>query len=510
MQNKKLYWILSFSKSTICLPIEDVCDNYIDCPLKDDELMCALKNIKCPVSCSCHNFAIQCLGNSQELISIFYKLPYSAVQISFTYMASLHTLKVFRYLVLGDFSNNMITSPCYTLSGNKSILSLDLSKNDIHVLLAYCFNNLSRMELLYLNHNHVHTIAKNAFLNVPKMKLLNLSHNSLNYIPPTLFYNLSYFKVLSVVKNPFFLLHSISFRNMEMNILQSDNYRICCIASSAKICTTTKPWYANCKSLLPSYAVRVFMIIIGSLILVLSILSLILQVRLRTKYRASIFPVIIICLNISDILVSLYFSFLITVEFIHKVSIISYEKIWKRSFPCYMIFFTSLLFTIELPLLLSFISLARLRAVTKPLEHNFQRHPLMAQIIPICTFTGLLMSILLTTGHATIHDKIPTTLCFPFIDPSHSQWFIKLITFITGTIQLSSSLFIMSVYLLFITILNNSSKYLKCNISKKISRVGMIIQLFIVTSSNIICWIPANITYLMSLYMSKYSTNLLI
>ena len=153
------------SKSTICLPVEDVCDNYIDCPLKDDELMCALKNIKCPISCSCHNFAIQCLGNLTELtelVNVFYKLPYSVVKISFTNMVSMHTLKVFRYLVLGDFSNNMITSPCYTLSGNKSILSLDLSKNFIYVLPAYCFSNLSRIELLYLNHNHIHTIVKNS------------------------------------------------------------------------------------------------------------------------------------------------------------------------------------------------------------------------------------------------------------------------------------------------------------------------------------------------------------
>ena len=134
----------------------------------------------------------------------------------------------------------------------------------------------------------------------------------------------------------------------------------------------------------------------------------------------------------------------------------------------------------------------------------------MAHIIPISTFTGVLMSVLLTTGHATIHDEIPTTLCLPFIDPSDSQWFIKLITFITATIQLSSSLFIVVVYLLFVKILNNSSKYLNCTISKKISRVGMIIQLYIVTSSNIICWIPANVIYLISLYMSQYSTNLLI
>ena len=191
-------------------------------------------------------------------------------------------------------------------------------------------------------------------------------------------------------------------------------------------------------------------------------------------------------------LVSLYFISLVTADFIYHVSIISYEKIWKRSFPCYLIFFTSLIFTIESPLLLSIISLARLRAVTKPLESNFQKHSLMVQLISFCTFTGLLLSILLTTGHATIYDEIPTTLCLPFIDPSDSQWFIKLITFIIATIQLGSSLFIVAVYMLFVKILNKSSKYLEFNVSKRISRVGIIIQLFVVTFSIIVCWILAN------------------
>ena len=498
------------SKSSICFPVEDVCDNYIDCPEKDDELMCGLKNIKCPVSCSCHNFAIQCLGSLLDIMNIYHKLPYSVIKVSDTSMATLHVLKIFSYLVLVDFSNNMIISPCYILSGNKSILQLDLSKNVIYVLQSYCFSNLSRIELFYLNNNHLHTIEKKAFWDVPNMKLLNLSCNSLNYIPPTLLYNLYHFKVLSVVKNSFLLLNPTLFRNTEIYILQSDDYRICCIASSVKMCTATKLWYINCKNLLPTHTVRIFIIIVGSLVLVLSVLSLILQVKLRAKYRASIFPIIIICLNISDMLVSLYFIILVTAEFIYQVSIILYEKIWKRSFSCYLIFFTSLVFTIESPVLLSIISLARLRAVTNPLESNFQRHSLMAKLIPICTLSGLLLSILLTTGHATIHDEIPTTLCLPFIDPSDSQWFIKLITFITTTIQLSSSLFIVAVYILFVKILNKSSKYLKCNVSKKISRAGMIIQLFVVTFSNIVCWIPANAIYLISLYKSKYSTNLLI
>ena len=498
------------SKSSICFPVEDVCDNYIDCPEKDDELMCGLKNIKCPISCSCHNFAIKCLGPSPEIINIHYKLPHSVIKVSNTSIATLHILKVFSYLVLIDFSDNMIISPCYILSGNNSILQLDLSENVIYVLQSYCFTNLSRIELLYLNNNHLHTIKKKAFWDVPNIKLLNLSHNSLNYIPSTFLYNLCYFKVLSVVNNPFFLLDLTFFRNTEIYILQSDDYRICCIASFVKMCTATKLWYINCKNLLPTETVRIFIITIGSIVLVLSILSLILQVKSRATYRARIFPIIIICLNISDMLVSLYFIILVTADFIYHLSIISYEKIWKRSFPCYLIFFTSLIFTIESPLLLSIISLARLKAVEKPLESNFQRHSLMAQLMPLCTLTSLLLSILLTTGYATIHDEIPTTLCLPFIDPSDSQWFIKLITFITATIQLSSSLFIVAVYILFVKTLNKSSKSLKGNVSKKISRVGMIIQLFVVTFSNIVCWIPTNAIYLISLYKSKYSTNLLI
>ena len=48
------------------------------------------------------------------------------------------------------------------------------------------------------------------------------------------------------------------------------------------------------------------------------------------------------------------------------------------------------------------------------------------------------------------------------------------------------------------------------NMSHEISRFHLMVQLVILTSSNIICWIPANIVNLSSLYMETYSTDLLI
>ena len=293
------------SSSSICLPIEDICDNYFDCPLKDDELMCALQTTKCPTLCHCHKFAMLCLGYLPEISNIYHALPHYAIKVSFTSIISLHLVKLFGHLVKVDLCCNTIALPCNILSGNETILWLDISKNEISVLLPYCFYYLSRLELIYINHNHLHTIHKLAFLILPNLKVVNISYNSLNHIPPKFLYKLFNLKIMSILENSLFLLKSMSFENTKMDILESGDYRICCIASSAKFCTAIKPWYFNCKTLLPTFTMRICIVIVACLILIFNSLSVLLQSKVRTKYN--IFPVVIMCLNISDMLVSVYF-----------------------------------------------------------------------------------------------------------------------------------------------------------------------------------------------------------
>ena len=312
---------------------------------------------------------------------------------------------------------------------------------------------------------------------------------------------------MSILENSLFILKSTLFENTKIDILESNDYRVCCIASSVTFCSATKPWYFNCKTLLPTFTMRISIAIVACLILMLSIVSIVLQSKVRTTY--SIFPMAIMCLNVSDMLVSIYFAVLIIAEVIYKESIISYEKVWKRSLPCYIIFFASLVFTIESPILLSLISFSRLKAVLKPLKCKFEMYSMFVQLT-LCVFIGLLMAAALTTGQVVMHKELPTPLCLPFIDPSNSQWFIKLITTVTVVIQVSSTVIIVTVYFSFIKLLNKGLKYFQHNIFRQRTKVSVVIQLLIVTASNVACWIPANIIYLISLYMSKYSKELMV
>ena len=46
--------------SQLCIHMFDVCNRFEDCPNKDDEAMCELRDVNCPKSCMCLNFAVMC------------------------------------------------------------------------------------------------------------------------------------------------------------------------------------------------------------------------------------------------------------------------------------------------------------------------------------------------------------------------------------------------------------------------------------------------------------------
>ena len=48
--------------SSKCLHLDDVCNQHLDCPNKDDEYLCLLKDINCPSLCQCLTFAVRCYG----------------------------------------------------------------------------------------------------------------------------------------------------------------------------------------------------------------------------------------------------------------------------------------------------------------------------------------------------------------------------------------------------------------------------------------------------------------
>ena len=181
---------------------------------------------------------------------------------------------------------------------------------------------------------------------------------------------------------------------------------------------------------------------------------------------------------------------------------------WRSSFPCFMIFVISLTFSFLSVTYLSFMSLCRIILVISPLNISFKNKYFIIKILGFL-FTGTMScSALLAILYKTTYSTLPTNLCLPFIDPTNSIIFIKILTMFIAIFQILASIFICITYAFLFKNLNLS----KLNISKSYNRShkGLMVQLLVVTVSNLICWIPSNIIYLSSLFMSRYSTDSII
>ena len=75
--------------SQICLHTEDVCNGYVECPHREDEILCELSNLKCLDGCVCLKFAIMC-KNATLLVNN--TLPYISYHISLSNIQNLKFL----------------------------------------------------------------------------------------------------------------------------------------------------------------------------------------------------------------------------------------------------------------------------------------------------------------------------------------------------------------------------------------------------------------------------------
>ena len=162
-----------------------------------------------------------------------------------------------------DLSQNMITLPCYVLPKNTSIIFIDLSKNMISVLPNLCFTDMKTIKSLQLILNLLHTVHKKVFVNLTNLKTLNLSHNSLNFIPKLTLWDLPNLQTLSLVRNPLTFLDTNMFTALAVHLIECDDYRLCCLATSEISCTAKRQWYMSCINLIPTFPIAISFITVS-------------------------------------------------------------------------------------------------------------------------------------------------------------------------------------------------------------------------------------------------------
>ena len=174
------------SKSQLCIHIEDICNGYNDCPLKDDEYMCSLKGLICPKSCLCHQFALGCFQGVLRKTVIFGTLPYTSVFISNIIIPDNNILKSFVNATIAQLPGNNIQSICNGLFLNsRQIIVLNMAVNKINLLDKYCFEGLVQLQHIFVNNNLLKVIHSEAFYNLVNLKYINLSNNFLEHFQKT-------------------------------------------------------------------------------------------------------------------------------------------------------------------------------------------------------------------------------------------------------------------------------------------------------------------------------------
>ena len=115
--------------SHMCLHLGNVCDGKNDCPFSDDELLCGLKLVTCPLQCTCLILAIDCRNVSVNGIISGLTNIYVSVYISVSHIFSLKSIehKLTETQVL-KVPHNDLLDVC-NISPFKKLLFLDLSFN---------------------------------------------------------------------------------------------------------------------------------------------------------------------------------------------------------------------------------------------------------------------------------------------------------------------------------------------------------------------------------------------
>ena len=324
--------------SQIGIHIDDVCDTKIDCPYLDDEQLCALLTVTCPTICLCHGLAVQCLDTNIIYSMLSSNLPYISVFISLTNVYSLQIVINFISIIYLFLSHNKIMEVCYILHRNDTIIHLDVNSNGILQLSRNCFINLLRLKIINLSANRIQRIHKFAFVYLPKLKVLNIAKNYLNEMHSNFLQNISF---LDIRNNPLLLLKREVFQNSRINHISSNAYHVCCLTPPTISCDAVKPWYISCLNLLPNTSTRVLLTVVSFSTFLLNILSICLQVKGKGFLS---FKFLIIFVNISDLVCSVYLIILLFTDFLYHDNFITNEVSWRSSTSCSMIFILSVLF----------------------------------------------------------------------------------------------------------------------------------------------------------------------
>ena len=300
--DKEIYNCIHLYKcrySKICVHLASLCNNQIDCPMGDDEMLCGLKNTKCILFCKCLAYALHCKNIKVRIPLISY--PFLSVTLVNIILLN-DIFKYFPNSLYITLNRNGLTNVCqnFTL---QSIVLLDIKFNKISYILTGCFISLFQLKAIYLDYNSIASVNALSFVNLSNLHVLSLSNNPLHSIG-NIILNSPALKILSI--RHIQLTNVFDLKHLKVMIFDTSDFHLCCIAPSHSQCSQVIPWFYSCTDLLPKETMKMSLFSMLILVFITNFISI--PICMYIESSGKIFQKIMYSINFTDMTCVIYLS----------------------------------------------------------------------------------------------------------------------------------------------------------------------------------------------------------
>ncbi len=485
---------------TTCTHKNNVCDGFVHCPNGDDEKYCDV--LECPCQCQCLLYAAVCTSSQLSEGKTRYNIR--SLTASFSVILNINNfVSSFKKLTHLHIAHCSAAGICGS-SLPTYLVSLKVEFTKLRFLSKHCFYSYTFMKELHLPNDEISFVSSQALSHLPSLTLLNLSSNPLSDLPPDFITSLA--PVRKIILLQVNLIYSNQKTFLKMNPgqrIETSDFHLCCLIPPAATCSAQIPWYISCSTLLPNQTIFFACLIMFSLLLLLNVVCFLSFLGPEDANKA--FTVSVYAMSFANIFCGAYIATLWAADIFYKETFVLMEHMWRSSNTCHMAFGIILWFTLLSQSLLFFLPLSRLMVVLKPLNTKFKLKSFVIKCLWWQIILCLLVTVSVTSTTSMLQGNIPTNLCSPFIDPTHSSTFVLILTCAGVLFQLVTCTSTALFHFMLVCKVHETPLALPVQVGRPRHTFKLTLQLVILTLSHLVSWLPVTEDYLSAIFEARFS-----
>ena len=495
---------------TKCLHFSKYCDNNKDCIFGDDESWCTNGSVLvCPKECKCFAQSLICTNMDNNLHHhIWSSVKYlKCISCNPHYYSKLFSS--FQAIMFLNIKDHMFDSICLKKDENIPILYLlrhfDISSNRLTEIKNNCFFSLNRMITFHLQNNLISNLGDKSFKIFLYLNLLDLSHNRISKLRRTIFNGLTSIKTINLTFNPIMYIETDTFQGMSPKTIHSFNIQVCCMSQSWIKCKVKQDSFSKSNDLLFNKLMKYLYSLIGSLTIILNMISFFLDITKR-KMRKQTQASSIIYLSVFNWLFGLYLVVIALADWHYKGNYIGLDMSWRNSLICKLSSFCVLVSLTVSPVILSILMLTKFCVIKWPMTSKLKDPSFVKRVIEISFTIVLAICINLISTIFIFPSKHNLSgICIPIFTPDNHSLPLLVTTLFIVNVKVFSLVTIVILSIFLLHILRKTEIQTKNRKYEKVSQ-----KLFITILINICCCIPSSTFFILPVFGYHVHHNLLI